>query len=221
MYESYYGLTSKPFRLNPDPNFYFREQATPPRPSLLLNTACTRIEGFIVITGEVGAGKTTIVRGLLEGLDAEKVVAAQLVSTQLDADDTLRLVGAAFGLRTKDVAKSDVLDVARSLPDPAWLPRASAACWSSMKRQDLTARAVERAAHAFQFPVRQPGPASQSFLIGQPESSRFREARNMMPVSPTGDCCLPHWPARCRRNPGLYRTPPEAGWSHHAPRDFG
>ncbi|GAO26499.1 secretion ATPase [Alicycliphilus sp. B1] len=47
-------------------------------------------EGFIVITGEVGAGKTTIVRGLLDSLDPDTVVAAHLVSTQLGADDTLR-----------------------------------------------------------------------------------------------------------------------------------
>ena len=54
-----------------------------------------RNDGFSVITGEIGAGKTTIVRSLLEQLDREKVVAVQLVSTQLDADDMLRAVGTA------------------------------------------------------------------------------------------------------------------------------
>jgi predicted ribonuclease YlaK len=108
MYESFYGLTSKPFQLNPDPSFYFGSKQHR-RATAYLEYGMHQNEGFIVITGEVGAGKTTIVRGLLDGLDSEKVVAAHLVSTQLDADDTLRLVGAAFGVRTKDVAKSDVL----------------------------------------------------------------------------------------------------------------
>ena len=60
-------------------------------------------------SGRRGAGKTTIVRGLLESLDANSVVAANLVSTQLDAEDTLRMVGAAFGVRVKDISKADLL----------------------------------------------------------------------------------------------------------------
>ncbi len=108
MYESFYGLTSKPFQLNPDPAFYFASKQHR-RATAYLEYGMHQNEGFIIVTGEVGAGKTTIVRGMLEGLDQEKFVAAQLVSTQLDADDTLRLVGAAFGIRTRDVSKADVL----------------------------------------------------------------------------------------------------------------
>src|SRR5206468_605127 len=66
-------------------------------------------EGFIVITGEIGAGKTTIVRSLFEQIDRDKLVAAQLVSTQLDADDMLRAVGAAFGLPVRAVGKAVLL----------------------------------------------------------------------------------------------------------------
>ena len=92
MYEAFYGLTSKPFQLNPDPGFYFSsKQHQRARAYLEYGVMCC--EGFIVITGEVGAGKTTIVRGLLDSLDSDSVVAANLVSTQLGADDTLRLVG--------------------------------------------------------------------------------------------------------------------------------
>ncbi len=108
MYEAFYGLNSKPFQLNPDPSFYFGSKQHR-RAAAYLDYGLHQNEGFIVITGEVGAGKTTIVRGMLDSLDQTKVVAAHLVSTQLDAEDTLRLVGAAFGLRTKDVSKADVL----------------------------------------------------------------------------------------------------------------
>ena len=64
MYESFYGLNSKPFQLNPDPSFYFGSKQHK-RASAYLEYGMHRNEGFIVITGEVGAGKTTIVRGLL------------------------------------------------------------------------------------------------------------------------------------------------------------
>lgn len=108
MYESFYGLTSKPFQLNPDPTFYFASKQHR-RAMAYLEYGLNQNEGFIVVTGEIGAGKTTIVRGLLNDLDPEKVVAAQLVSTQLDAEDTLRMVAAAFGVGTRSTGKSEML----------------------------------------------------------------------------------------------------------------
>ena len=91
MYESFYGLTSKPFQLNPDPSFYFASKQHR-RAMAYLEYGLNQNEGFIVVTGEVGAVKTTIVRCLLNDLDAEQVVAAPLVTTPLDAEDTLRKV---------------------------------------------------------------------------------------------------------------------------------
>ena len=108
MYEAFYGLSSKPFQLNPDPSFYFSSKQHQ-RARAYLEYGVMRCEGFIVITGEVGAGKTTIVRGLIESLDPGTVVAAHLVSTQLGAEDTLRLVGAAFGVHVHGVSKGDLL----------------------------------------------------------------------------------------------------------------
>src|ERR1700741_5408088 len=95
MYESFYGLTGKPFQLNPDPSFYFGSRQHR-RAMAYLEYGLHQNEGFIVVTGEVGAGKTTLVRQLLGRLDPNVVIAANLVSTQLAADDLLRLgVGAA------------------------------------------------------------------------------------------------------------------------------
>ena len=108
MYETYYGFKGKPFQLNPDPSFFYGSRQHR-RAMAYLEYGVHQNEGFIVVTGEVGAGKTTIVRNLLEKLDPKQVVAGNLVSTQLDADDTLRLVASSFGLRTKDVEKSDLL----------------------------------------------------------------------------------------------------------------
>ncbi len=177
MYESYYGLTSKPFQLNPDPNFYFGSKQHR-RAQAYLEYGMHQNEGFIVITGEVGAGKTTIVRGLLEGLDAERVVAAQLVSTQLDADDTLRLVGSAFGLRTKDVAKSDVLMSLEAFLI-SMATKGKRCLLVVDEAQNLTARAVEelRMLSNFQYGNQA---LLQSFLIGQPEFRQILQSPNMM-----------------------------------------
>ena len=110
MYESFYHLSGKPFQLSPDPAFYY-ESRVHKRAYAYLEYGLYQGEGFIVITGEVGAGKTTVVRNLLAHVDPTRVVAAHLVSTQLDADDLLRAVCAAFGLSTKGTDKASLLRI--------------------------------------------------------------------------------------------------------------
>jgi putative secretion ATPase (PEP-CTERM system associated) len=176
MYESFYGLTSKPFQLNPDPSFYFGSKQHR-RATAYLEYGLHQNEGFIVVTGEVGAGKTTIVRGLLNKLDSAKVVAAQLVSTQLDAEDTLRMVAAAFGVRTKGLGKSDVL-----LALEAFLVDVTTQGKRCLlivdEAQNLTANAVEelRMLSNFQFETQA---LLQSFLIGQPEFRSIMQSPHM------------------------------------------
>lgn len=166
MYEAYYGLTVKPFQLNPDPSFYF-DSTQHRRARAYLEYGIHQNEGFIVVTGEIGAGKTTIVRGLLEVLDRGKVIAAQLVSTQLDADDMLRMVAAAFGVHSKSGAKADLLlSLEAFLVDIA---RQGKRCLLIVdEAQNLTPRAVEelRMLSNFQF---ESHALLQSFLVGQPE----------------------------------------------------
>lgn len=176
MYESFYGLSSKPFQLNPDPSFYFGSKQHR-RATAYLEYGLHQNEGFIVVTGEVGAGKTTIVRGLLDKLDPDKVVAGQLVSTQLDAEETLRMVAAAFGVRTKNLGKSDVLLALEAfLVDVA---RQGKRCLLIVdEAQNLTPRAVEelRMLSNFQFETHA---LLQSFLIGQPEFRGIMQSPHM------------------------------------------
>lgn len=169
MYESFYGLNVKPFQLNPDPAFYFSSKQHN-RAKAYLEYGVLRNEGFIVITGEIGAGKTTIVRGLLDSLDADKVIAGSLVSTQLDADDTLRLVAAAFGVRVKDVSKADLL-LALEAFFVSQATQGKRCLLIVDEAQNLTPRAVEelRMLSNFQYGKQA---LLQSFLVGQPE---FRE----------------------------------------------
>jgi len=169
MYESFYGLTNKPFQLNPDPTFYFGSKQHR-RAKAYLDYGVSRNEGFIVITGEVGAGKTTLLRALIEGLHGSNVVVGHLVTTQLGAEDTLRMVGASFGFKVKDVPKSELLITLEAFLI-SQTSKGKRCLLIVDEAQNLTARAVEelRMLSNFQFGNQA---LMQSFLVGQPE---FRE----------------------------------------------
>src|SRR5690242_3108766 len=166
MYESFYGLTGKPFQLNPDPAFFFGSRGHK-RAFAYLQYGVYQSEGFIVITGEIGAGKTTIVRSLFEQLDRERVVAAQLVSTQLDADDMLRSVAAAFGLNVRAVDKASLLASLEAFLCKVAVDKRRALLIVD-EAQNLTPRAVEELRMLSNFQLGDKA-LMQSFLIGQPE----------------------------------------------------
>ena len=169
MYESFYGLANKPFQLNPDPTFYFGSKQHR-RAKAYLDYGVSRNEGFIVITGEIGAGKTTLLRALIDGLHGSNVVVGHLVTTQLGAEDTLRMVGASFGFKVKDVPKSELLITLEAfLISPT--SKGKRCLLIVDEAQNLTPRAVEelRMLSNFQFGNQA---LMQSFLVGQPE---FRE----------------------------------------------
>lgn len=169
MYEAFYGLSSKPFQLNPDPSFFFGSKQHR-RAKAYLEYGVSRNEGFIVITGEIGAGKTTVLRSLIDGLHGSNVIAGHLVTTQLGAEDTLRMVGAAFGFRVKDVPKSELLITLEAFLI-SQTSKGKRCLLIVDEAQNLTPRAVEelRMLSNFQFGNQA---LLQSFLVGQPE---FRE----------------------------------------------
>lgn len=169
MYESFFGLSSKPFQLNPDPSFYFGSKQHR-RAKAYLDYGVSRNEGFIVITGEIGAGKTTLLRALIDGLHGSNVVVGHLVTTQLGAEDTLRMVGASFGFKVKDVPKSELLITLEAFLI-SQTTKGKRCLLIVDEAQNLTPRAVEelRMLSNFQFGNQA---LMQSFLVGQPE---FRE----------------------------------------------
>jgi type II secretory pathway predicted ATPase ExeA len=108
MYDKFYNLKAKPFRLSPDPRFLFRSKVHSKALSYLRYGLQTG-EGFVVITGGVGTGKTTLARLILSKINRSKVIAVELVTSQLESDDMLRLVAAALGLAHQDLPKSTLL----------------------------------------------------------------------------------------------------------------
>ncbi len=166
MYESYFGLTGAPFLLNPDPSFFFDSRGHSSALSYL-KFGLYQAEGFIVVTGDIGAGKTTLVRTLLSDIDHEKVVAAQLVSTQLEAGDLLRSAITAFGVPLKGQSKAELIATLEAYLTLLATQNKRAVLIVD-EAQNLSRDAIEelRMLSNFQFGNQA---LLQSFLIGQPE----------------------------------------------------
>jgi len=108
MYAEFYGLTAPPFQLTPDPRFFF-ESTVHRQAMAYLVYGLHHAEGFIIITGEVGAGKTILVENLLSTIDRRSFVTAKIVTTQLSGDDLLHMVAADFGIVKEGLAKGPLL----------------------------------------------------------------------------------------------------------------
>lgn len=102
MYEDYYGFVEKPFSLTPDPKYLYRSESHASAFDLL-QYAIKRREGFVIITGDIGAGKTTLCRALLEQLD-RKTFTALVLNPFLSEEDLLKLILQDFGV----VSRTDI-----------------------------------------------------------------------------------------------------------------
>ena len=99
MYLEYYGLKQAPFDLTPNPRFLFHSQKHRKAYNHLLYGICER-KGFVQLTGEVGAGKTTLCRALLEQLNGI-FSTALILNPALDADGLMKAIATEFGLDVK------------------------------------------------------------------------------------------------------------------------
>jgi general secretion pathway protein A len=108
MYHDHYGLTGRPFQLTPDPQFWF-ETATQRKAMAYLGYGLSQGEGFIVITGDVGAGKTTLAGHLTATIDPSRLHVITIVSTQIEAEDLLRMVAAGLDVNDTGLTKAQLL----------------------------------------------------------------------------------------------------------------
>src|SRR6202166_1340282 len=103
MYEEYYGFSEKPFSLTPDPKYLYRSQSHA-NAFDLLQYAIRRREGFVVVTGDIGTGKTTLCRALVEQADGTTFTALVL-NPFLSEKDLLKRILQDFGVISRDEAR--------------------------------------------------------------------------------------------------------------------
>lgn len=108
MYDDHYGLSGRPFQLTPDPRFWF-DTATHRKAMAYLGYGLSQGEGFVVITGDPGSGKTTLMGHLLEQIDRERMNVIKIVSTQLKPEDLLRLVANGLDVDGATLSKAALL----------------------------------------------------------------------------------------------------------------
>jgi general secretion pathway protein A len=165
VYEAFYHLQGKPFQLSPDPNFFFSSRGHR-RAMAYLMYGVYQAEGFIVITGEIGAGKTMLANTLARKRVSGNWVQANVVSTHLKGDDMVSMVAGAFDL-PQESSKAVLLNR---------IEKFLLACQRQGKRailvvdeaQNLPARSIEELRMLSNF-VSAAKPLLQTFLLGQPE----------------------------------------------------
>ena len=175
MYESYYGLNSKPFQLTPDPAFFYASKWHK-RAMSYLQYGLSQAEGFIVITGDIGTGKTTIANSLLNNIE-DDIVAAQIVTPKLSPDELVKMVAAKFGLDVAGKTKSEILEELEGFLF-GLSKQGQRALLLVDEAQNLPLETIEELRMLSNF--QQSGkPLLQSFLLGQEELQPILRAPNM------------------------------------------
>jgi type II secretory pathway predicted ATPase ExeA len=110
MYLEFFGLREYPFRLTPDVDFLFMSNAHA-RAKAYMDYSVWNREGFVVITGEIGCGKTTLIQTLLSELNDENILVANIFQTQIDDVEFLQAVLVEFGLNPFSAKKVELMDM--------------------------------------------------------------------------------------------------------------
>lgn len=169
MYDKFYRFSGIPFLLTPDSRFFFGSSGHS-RAMAHLVYGLSQEEGFIVITGEVGAGKTTLVEQLCSQLDRQAYVIARIVTTRISGDDLLRLVMANFGMgETQGLDKATLLHRFETMVSDQ--RRVGRCVLVVDEAQNLSVAALEELRMLSNITVH--GRASvQAILLGQPQFRR-------------------------------------------------
>jgi putative secretion ATPase (PEP-CTERM system associated) len=176
MYEQYYGFSERPFQLSPDPRFFFASSHHQ-RALSYLQYGLDQGEGFIVITGPIGTGKTTLARNLLASVGGSNIVAIQIVTSKLNPHELLELVASEFKINIQGDSKAELLQAIESfLLD---LHRqGKRALLVVDEAQNLPEETVEELRMLSNFQLDNK-PLIQSFLLGQEELREIIQGANM------------------------------------------
>ena len=166
MYAEFFGLNSLPFQITPDTRFFFSSRAHQ-RALATMTYGLHKNEGFVVVTGEVGAGKTTLIEVLLSSGRLNRATTAKINTTQLEPTSLLAYIELAFGLEKPGATKAESL---RNLGE--FFAQAAKSGRSALlivdEAQNLSAEALEELRMLSNFQAEAAG-VFQMLLVGQPE----------------------------------------------------
>lgn len=176
MYEAYYGFSQRPFQLTPNPQWFFASKLHK-RALAYLQYGLSQGEGFIVITGDVGTGKTTIANQLLARLNPQHIVARQIVTSRLGPDDLLRMIASVFQLSVRESHKTAYLEAISNYLTLLHQQQKRALLLVD-EAQNLPLESIEelRMLSNFQLDGK---PLLQSFLLGQNELNAIIQSVHM------------------------------------------
>jgi len=170
MYAAYYKLKEMPFQLTPDSHFFY-DSYEHKRAFAHLTYGLAQEEGFVVITGEIGAGKTMLVERLWSQLDTKHYRAVRVLTTQVSGDDLLQLVADGFGLRSERADKANLLRALERLFRE--VQAAGQRCLLVVDEvQNLPIVALEELRMLSNLSIRGKAPF-QCLLLGQPQFRRI------------------------------------------------
>ena len=212
MYESHFGLSGKPFKLSPDPTFFY---GSPHHSKAIsyLRYGLESGEGFIVITGPVGTGKTTIARSLLSSLD-DSITAIQLVTTHLSPDALINMIASNFGLQVEGLGKAETLKRLEGFLHSLHR-QGKRALLVIDEAQNLPSETIEELRMLSNFQI-DDKPLIQSFLLGQEELKPIIELPEMEQFRQRiiASCHLETLNTEQTREYILHRLS-VVGWNHH------
>lgn len=162
--------------MTPDPAIFFASKGHK-RALSYLQYGLSQGEGFIVVTGDIGTGKTTIVKSLMTGLDPQIYIVKQLVTTHLQEHDLIEMICESFELISKGLTKAALLNQFKAFLNSAHkLGRRVVLIVDEV--QNLPARTVEELRMLSNFQIDNK-PLIQSFLVGQKEFIDTLQGKSM------------------------------------------
>ncbi|MEZ5892823.1 MAG: XrtA-associated ATPase [Parvularculaceae bacterium] len=176
MYEEFFRLSDSPFRLNPDPRFFFGSRSHN-KAMAYLHYGLKQAEGFIVITGPVGAGKSMVIGHLLDQLNSSNVIAANLLTSNIEPNELLSQILSAFRIEPEGEGRAGEIEAFEDyLFDQ--LNRGRRVLLIIDEAQNLPFKTLEELRMLSNLDY-EGTPLFQVFLVGQPEFRTMMEAPHM------------------------------------------
>jgi len=175
MYTDFFGLNDFPFRLTPDTDYLYMSAAHS-RAKAYMEYAIFNREGFVVITGEIGAGKTTLIKKLLSELE-DDVLVAKIFQTQLDEVELLQAILVEFGLNPFSAKKVELLNMLNQFLVNSYLDGKRILLIID-DAQNLTKRVLEEITMLSSVET-QKEKILHVILVGQPELNQVLESPDM------------------------------------------